>query len=120
MKVTQPKFETKDEPIHEYGNGARRSVSTGKGRFDLISPLALRRLAQVYERGASQKGDRNWENGFPFSRALDSAIRHINQYREGYRDEDHLAQAAWNLFAALHFEEVKPEFNDLPVYIQPE
>ncbi|MBA3816057.1 MAG: hypothetical protein H0X29_05980 [Parachlamydiaceae bacterium] len=50
------------------------------------------------------------------SRILDSALRHINQYREGNRDEDHLAHAFWNLMAAIHFEELRPDLNDLPVY----
>jgi len=109
-------YQTHHDKVVEFGTGAVRSDTTGKGRFDLISPIALRRLAGVYERGASQKGERNWEGGFPISRALDSALRHINQYREGMRDEDHLAQAAWNLFAAIHFEEARPECNDLPRY----
>jgi len=45
---------------------------------------------------------------------LDSALRHANQYLEGHRDEDHLAQAAWNFFAAMHFEETRPDLNDIP------
>jgi hypothetical protein len=32
------------------------------------------------------------------------------------RDEDHLAQAAWNIFALLHFDEVMPELNDIPTF----
>ena len=30
----------------------------------------------------------------------------------GMRDEDHLAAAVWNIFAIMHFEEVKPEMID--------
>lgn len=85
--------------------GALRSDSTGKGRYDLISPHAMRRLAQVYERGGIQKGDKNWELGFPCSRAASSAIRHCYQWLEGLRDEDHLAQAMWNIACVIHFEE---------------
>jgi hypothetical protein len=100
-------YATKDDGRRTTSStGALRSDSTGKGRFDLISPIALTRLAQVYERGGLQKGDRNWEKGFPVSRALSSAIRHIFQYLAGMRDEDHLAQACWNIFAAIHFEEM--------------
>lgn len=110
-------YVTHHDKVIGFDTGAIRSDSAGKGRFDLISPVMLRRLAGVYERGAKQKGDRNWEGGFPMSRALDSALRHINQYREGYRDEDHLAQAIWNIAAAIHFEELRPEFNDLPSYV---
>jgi hypothetical protein len=66
----------------------------------------MRRLAQVYERGAKKYADRNWEKGMPIGRCLDSAIRHAFEYLEGMRDEDHLAQAAWNLFSAMHYEEM--------------
>jgi len=97
----------------EYKSGASRDNSKGKGRFDLISPIALKRLAQVYERGAINHGDRNWEKGLPLSRCMSSTLRHLNQYLNGERDEDHLAQAAWNIFAAMHIEQ-KIEDNKLP------
>jgi hypothetical protein len=113
-------FVTKCTDLKTYDTGAKRDNREGKGRYDLISPIMLERLAKVYERGAIQKGDRNWEKGFPVSRALDSACRHINQYRQGLRDEDHLAQAIWNLAAAIHFEVLNPEQMDIPVYIKPE
>lgn len=77
----------------------------------------------MYERGSKIHGVRNWEKGFSMSRGLDSAVRHIFQYIEGMRDEDHLAQAAWNLFAVMHFEEMiqrdllPAELNDLPDYM---
>lgn len=92
------------EPLMAYETGAKRSDETGKGRFDLISPYGLKRLAVRYEEGVKHKGERNWEKGFPVSRAMSSAMRHINQYLAGDRSEDHLAGAAWQLFAAMHFE----------------
>lgn len=89
----------------DFSTGSRRDTREGKGRFDLIPPIPLRRLALVYERGSIKYGDHNWEKGQPLSRYLDSALRHINAYREGDRVEDHLAQAAWNLFGYIHTEE---------------
>jgi hypothetical protein len=119
-------YETKFSGVkQEYASGATRDKAVGKGKYVFIPPLSLKRLAAVYERGAANHGDRNWEQGFPMSRALDSAIRHIYQYIEGMRDEDHLAQAAWNLFAAMHFEEMiersllPKELDDLPNYTPP-
>ena len=91
--------------MHEFSCGAVRQDKTGKGRFDLISPIGLRRLAVVYEEGGKVHGDRNWEAGIPLEGCLDSACRHINQYREGSRAEDHLAHAVWNLFSRMHLEE---------------
>lgn len=101
-----------------YGEGAAiREPSIGKGRFDLISPFAIKRLADWYEAGAAKYAPRNWEKGMPYSRCLDSALRHINKFQRGWTDEDHLAAAVWNLCSIIHFEETHmEEFNDLPDY----
>ena len=115
-----------------FGTGMVRDIRAGKGRFDLITPIPLRRLAKVYESGALKYEARNWEKGSPLSRFLDSAKRHINDYemiclyqREGVPlerlpadvnpNEDHLAQAAWNLFSIMHHQDLRPEFDDLSV-----
>lgn len=81
----------------DFDTGSRRDTRKGKGRFDLLPPFALKRLAQLYENGAEKYGDRNWELGQPLSRYMDSAIRHINCHMMGMVDEDHLIQAVWNL-----------------------
>lgn len=102
-----------------YGNnGAMREPSTGKGRYDLITPFGLERLARWYELGAQKYSDRNWEKGIPFSRYFDSAMRHMNKYMIGMTDEDHLAAACWNLLAIMHHEELcEWHLNDLPHYV---
>jgi len=107
----------------EFTTGAVRDLGEGKGRYDLISPLALKRLALVHEKGAIKYGDHNWEKGIPIKRCLESGIRHAYQYLEGLRDEDHLAQAMWNFAAAIHIEEMikrgrlPGELDDLPDYL---
>lgn len=98
----------------EFSTGSVRDRSAGKGRYDLITPIGLRRLAVHYENGAVKYGDRNWEKGQPISCYLDSAIRHLFAYLEGKRDEDHLAAAAWNAFGAIHTVE-KVAAGELPV-----
>lgn len=120
----EKKFITKEEKEEVFSSGAKRSDTSGKGRFDLISPFALKRLADVYERGGIIRGDRNWEKGLPIARCLDSSIRHINQFLSDDQGEDHLAQACWNLFAIMHFQEmikrglISKDLNDLPNYNQ--
>ncbi|MCL5239266.1 MAG: DUF5664 domain-containing protein [Candidatus Marsarchaeota archaeon] len=105
-------------------SGAHRDSRDGKGRYDLIPNTALRRLAIIYEKGAQKYGERNWEKGMPVSRFLDSALRHINQHIEGKRDEDHLAQAMWNIAGAIHTEEMiargklDKKLADLPNHIE--
>lgn len=103
-----------------YGdNKAIREPSDGKGRYDLISPFALRRLALRCELGAKKYSDRNWEKGIPFSRYVDSAKRHLNQFLMGLEDEDHLAAAAWNIFAIMHHQELgQLDLDDLPHYLR--
>lgn len=97
----------------QMSTGAQRADATGKGKYVLISPVGMRRLAGVYERGAAAYGANNWKKGMPISRVLDSALRHLYQYIGGDRSEDHLAQAAWNVFAAIEFEETRPDLDDL-------
>jgi hypothetical protein len=103
--------------------GMQRDTRTGKGRFDLIPPTVLRRLARLYEEGAVKYDARNWEKGGSMSRFMDSALRHQNDYREGWRDEDHVIQAIWNLFGIVHYEEMierglmDASFNDIPSYV---
>ena len=110
----------------KFGTGAVRDMSLGKGRYDLISPIALKRLAKHYQNGATKYGDRNWEKGIPLCSYVDSAMRHLNNYLEGLRDEDHLAAAAWNVFCLIHMEEmlerglINKNLDNLPNYTKKE
>lgn len=103
-----------------YETGGKREVKTGKGRYDLLSPIFLRRLALVMEKGGKMHGDRNWEKGLPLHSYIDSALRHIFQLLAGDTDEDHAAHAAWNLQGFIHTSEMIQEgelpatLNDLP------
>lgn len=101
-----------------YGEGmAVREPASGKGRYDLVSPYAMRRLAKHYENGAKKYADRNWEKGIPFSRYVDSAKRHIDKFIMGMEDEDHLAAAVWNLCAIMHHQELgEMHLDDMPHY----
>ena len=86
--------------------GARMESNDEKPRHNLISPLFLTRLAKHLGFGARKYGDRNWENGMSFDRTIDSLMRHVNAYREGLRDEDHLAAVACNVMFLIHYEEM--------------
>ncbi|MNP34030.1 hypothetical protein D3C76_1272980 [compost metagenome] len=100
----------------EFDTGALRDRPSGKGKFVLISPVGLRRLALRCEQGHLKYGDgRNWEKGMPISEFIDSALRHLTQYIDGQNDEDHLAAAMWNIQCAMHMEEKMPEMQDLPL-----
>jgi hypothetical protein len=72
---------------------------TGKGRFDLLPPRAITRLAKRFEMGANKYSDRDWEKGIQFSSLSSSALRHMFKYLKGDKDEDHLIAVAWNVLA---------------------
>lgn len=85
----------------------------------MIPPSGLKRVAKVYEKGAENKGENNWTLGIPFSSLISSAIRHLNDWRweelaKTPHEEDHLAQAVWNILAIMHFEDTgRRELNNL-------
>ena len=99
------------EARHKYDTGAVRSADCDAVRYDLISPLALRALAETYHEGAQKFGPYNWENGMPVSDLLNHAIAHIYNFLNGDRSEDHLGHAAWNVLGAIHSHEKWPELN---------
>ena len=88
-----------------FESGAAREVLPGKGRYDLIPPTPIHRLAVHYENGARKYDARNWEKGLPLSRFLDSAERHLNQFKAGDRTEDHLAAVLWNIAGYIETEQ---------------
>jgi len=117
MKYTKVKDSGKRQ---EFKTGAVRDIQTGKGRYDLLPPRALRRLAEHYENGAVKYGDNNWLKGIPLKRMMDSALRHIFKVLEGKTDEDHLTAAAWNIMGIIELQErieeglLPKELDDLP------
>lgn len=125
MKATE--F-TETNGIITFGTGAVRSSKRGKGRYDLIPPECLRRIAQMYERGLQNSGgetvhaERNWERGIPISVFYGSAMRHLLDLGEGRTNEDHAAQLVFNVFGIMEMVrrvklgELPAELLDLPGY----
>jgi hypothetical protein len=97
-------FETKDSgEREEFDSGMRRDVQAGKPRYDLIDRPFLRRWAELMARGASKYGENNWrlaDSEVEFNRFQASALRHMFQWLEGDRSEDHAAAVAFNLAGA--------------------
>jgi hypothetical protein len=110
------KYETKDSgKREEFSSGAKRDTQENKPRYDLISPLALTRLAGLMARGAQKYDEWNWSKGMPISRFYSSALRHLMQFAMGDKSEDHLAAVMFNVMAIIHFEEINREdLNDMP------
>jgi hypothetical protein len=108
----------------QFPTGAVRDTNAGKGRPDLISPVALRRLAMVMQKGAEKYKERNWERGIDLGRLMESTLRHLNQYLEGDRSEDHLGHAMFGAMALIHTEEMiargllDSKLDNLPRYLK--
>ena len=97
-----------------FDTGAVRDGGKGKGRYDLIPWEAIEELAIHCEQGAIKYGERNCEKGIPVHSLINSAIRHLSKYLQGYKDEPHLRAAFWNLAFAIWTEKRKPEMQDIP------
>lgn len=105
-----------------YRGGAVRDCRDGKGRYDLINPYVMGRLAKWFELGGKGKGDRNWEEGISLSRFWDSACRHWYQVMAREHSEDHPIAAMWNIHGYIATEWwikqgiLPPELDDMPRY----
>ena len=107
-------YTTKDSGKRvEFPSGFNRDVQENKPRFDLIPTSMLKRLAELYARGADKYGDWNWqkaETPIEYQRFIGSAFRHVEAWRAGDQDEDHASGAIWNIMAyEWHMERVAKE-----------
>lgn len=96
-----------------YETGAVRDTG-GKGRCDLLPTCALIRVSRHMEDALEHYPERNWERGLPMHSMIDSAMRHLFKYVDGWNDEDHLCAATTNLLMAMWTEEKRPDLQDIP------
>lgn len=99
-----------------YNTGAVRDKRSDKPRYDLIPPHALLRVATLYAKGADKYGESNWHLGIPTQDMIASAMRHLEAWRRGEMEEDHLAAVVWNILAIMQYEEEK---RSTAVYFRP-
>jgi hypothetical protein len=97
----------------EFDTGAVRDMHKGKGDMYSLPAAAILRLSKHYEEGAGKYGQLNYQKGIPISSFMDSALRHIFKYLDGWDDEDHLGAAAFNILGAIQMEERNPQMQDI-------
>ena len=97
-----------------FGSGAVRDMHEGKGDMASLPNSAILRLSKHYESGAKKYGRWNYTKGIPVSSFLDSALRHIFKYLDGWDDEDHMSAAAFNILGAMEMEAKHKELIDIP------
>lgn len=98
----------------EFETGALRDMAEGKGDMVSLPNNAILRLSKHYENGAKKYGRWNYTKGIPVSSFLDSALRHLFKYLDGWDDEDHLSAAAFNILGAMEMEGKHKELIDIP------
>ena len=85
----------------EYDTGAIRDSKIGNGIPSLMPIEALRVAAKRFEDGAIHYGTNNWQKGIPLSRYVDSLYRHLWQWMEDEKDEDHGGAIIWNVMCMI-------------------
>jgi hypothetical protein len=94
-----------------FETGAERSSDADNERWDYISPIGLKSVAETCAEGAEKYSAYNWEKGMSADILLNHAIRHIYMWLGGDRSENHLGHAAWNVLGAIHSVKLWPELN---------
>lgn len=89
-------------------------------RFDLLPPDALRKVAELYGRGAEKYEAHNWRKGYDWSLSFAAMQRHAWQFWNGEDfDEEtlapHLASVAFHALALLTFMDEQREYDDRPI-----
>ena len=101
------------KPLHKNPLGGNRDNANDKLDYTLVPIEALNRLVRHYMNGLKKYGRDNWKKlSLPadIERYRQSMFRHLIQYLENKKDEDHLAAIIWNAMCLIYFEE-KP-FNE--------
>ena len=94
-----------------FDTGAVRSTDAEAVDYTLISPIALRALAETCAYEAKKYQPYNAERGMGARDLLNHALKHIYDFLEGKRDEEDLAHAMWNVGMAIHSLSVWPHLN---------
>jgi len=102
-----------DKDDKNYG----KKYDGGKLRVDLLSPIALEKIAEVLTFGAKKYGDNNWRAGISWGRVLGALLRHTFAFIRG-EDKDtetglsHLAHCGCCIMFLLEYEVTHKEFDD--------
>ena len=89
--------------------GIKNDFRDGKLRWDLLPLDVIEKVVEIYTFGAKKYKENSWQNLPDGYRRYKAALfRHITAYEKGevYDSESgcmHLAHAAWNAIAMLHF-----------------
>jgi hypothetical protein len=91
-----------DAPTVQNEQGGMQSATAG--RFDLLPPKAMFRLAAIMEHGARKYAPNNWKK-IEIDSHVNHALQHLFAYLAGDRQDDHLGHALARATMAVELEE---------------
>jgi len=97
--------------LKTFSTGAVRSTDAEAVDYTLISPIALRALAETCAYGARKYLPYNAEKGMGARDLLNHALKHVYDFLEGNGDPDDLPHAMWNVGMAIHSLRMWPHLN---------
>ena len=87
--------------VRRFPTGAIRSDNTGRERYDFISPLALKALAEYLATTENSFAQTNYFKGIPEDVCIESLLRHINDFRINGTKKEAVAML-FNAVALVH------------------
>lgn len=87
--------------IRLFPSGAIRSDNRGRERYDFISPLALKELAQFLATTENSFAQTNYYKGIPPEACVESMMRHLNDFRINGNKKEAVG-ALFNALALVH------------------
>lgn len=94
-----------------------QKFDNGKVPLQLMSTVALNKIAEVLAHGAQKYSANQWRTGMDWSRLIGAALRHITAFNNG-EDLDpesglsHLAHAGCCIMFLLEYEDTRCDFDD--------
>jgi len=97
------------DPAKERADGGGLRFSEGKNAVNLIRPLMMWGLGNVFTRGAIKYASNNWMRGMDWSEVLGPLERHVLKWKAGeVYDKDtgchHMFMVAWNALVLAFYQ----------------
>ena len=94
-----------------------RKSDAGKPRTDLLPPLELLEVAEVYGLGAEKYAAKNYLQGLTTMRYMAAVLRHILYWMAGHDDDPEtgkstLAHAVCSLLIVMEIQRLRPDCDD--------
>jgi hypothetical protein len=96
-----------------------------KIKMELLPPLALKGIAEIFTFGANKYASWNWSKGMEWSRLHGALMRHMNAWYMGEANDpesgkSHLYHAGCCIMMLIELTESYPEGDDRPKHYLPE